>query len=85
MNTFFPSTKTEPNKLNLSIRNSTSFNIFKSRLLPFKRPLENSVFTCHNPTGIKHLTRQRLGFRHLCYPKLNMIFSMLLIHFVAAD
>ena len=27
------------------------------------------MFTCHNPTGIKYLTRLRLGFRHLCYHK----------------
>ena len=33
MNTFFPSTITEWNKLDLSIRKSTSLNIFKSRLL----------------------------------------------------
>ena len=69
MNTFFPSTITEWNKLDLSIRKSTSLNIFKSRLLRFVRPLENSVFTCHNPIGIKYLTRIRLGFSHLCYHK----------------
>ena len=69
MNTFFPSTITEWNKLDLSIRKSTSLNIFKSRLLRFVRPLENSVFTCHNPIGIKYLTRIRLGFSHLCSHK----------------
>ena len=69
MNTPFPSTITEWNKLDLSIRKSTSFNIFKSRLLRFVRPLENSVFTCHNPIGIKYLTRIRLGFSHLRYHK----------------
>ena len=60
MNTFFPSTITEWNKLDLSIRNSISLNIFKGRLLQFVLPLENSVFTCHNPIGIKYLTRLRL-------------------------
>ena len=69
MNTFFPSTITEWNKLDLSIHKSTSLNIIKSRLLRFVRPLENSVFTCHNPIGIKYLTRIRLGFSHLCYHK----------------
>ena len=63
MNTCFPSTITEWN--NLSICKSTSVNIFKSKLLRFLRPLENSVFTCHNPIGIKYLTRIRLGFSHL--------------------
>ena len=57
------------NKLDLSIRNSTSLNVFKGRLLQFVRPLENSVFTCHNPIGIKYLTRIRLGFSHLRYHK----------------
>ena len=69
MNTFFPSTITEWNKLDVSICKSTSLNIFKSRLLQFVRPLENSVFTCHNPIGIKYLTRIRLGFSHLRYHK----------------
>ena len=69
MNTFFPSTITEWNKLDLSIRNSASLNVFKVRLLQFVGPLENSVFTCHNPIGIKYLTRLRLGFSHLRYHK----------------
>ena len=69
MNTFFPSTITEWNKLDLSIRNSASLNVFKGRLLQFVRPLENSVFTCHNPIGIKYLTRLRLGFSHFHYHK----------------
>ena len=60
---------TEWNKLDLSIRKSTSLNIFKCRLLRFIIPLENSMFTCHNPIGIKYLTRIRLGFSHLCYHK----------------
>ena len=69
MNTFFPSTITEWNKLDLSIPKPTSLNIFKSRLLRFVRPLENNVFTCHNPMGIKYLTRIRLAFSRLCYHK----------------
>ena len=55
INTFFPSTITEWNKLDLSIRKSTILNIFKSRLLRFIRPLENSVFTSHKPIAIKYL------------------------------
>ena len=68
-NTFFPS--------DLSIRNSTSRNIFKGRLLQSVTPLEISVYTycvyvvCvyQNPIGIKCVTRQRLGFIHLRYHK----------------
>ena len=33
------------------------------------RPLENSAFTCHNPIGIKYLTRLRLRFSQLLYHK----------------
>ena len=69
MNTFFLSTITEWNKLDLSIHYSISLHIFKGRLLPFVRPLENIVFTCHNPIGIKYLTRLKLGFSHLHYHK----------------
>ena len=32
-------------------------NIFKKKLLQFIRPSENSVFGCHNPKGVKLLTR----------------------------
>ena len=75
MNNFFTSTITEWNKLNMSIRYSAaSLNVFKGRLLQFERPLENSVFTCHNPIGIKYLTRLRLGFSHLRYHKFKMVF-----------
>ena len=69
MNTFFPSTVTKWNKLSLSIRKSTNLNIFKSRLIRFVKPLENSVFICHNPIGIKYLPRIKLEFSHLCYHK----------------
>ena len=66
MNIFFPSTITEWNKLDLSIPKSTSLSIFKSKLLRFAKPLENSVFFCHNHKGIKYLTRIRLGFSRFC-------------------
>ena len=38
-------------------------------MLRFARPLENGVFTCHNPIAIKYLSRIRLGFSHLRYHK----------------
>ena len=69
MNTFFPSTITEWNKLGLSIRKSTNLNIFKSRSIRFVKPLENSVFICHNPIGIKYLPRIKLELSHLSYHK----------------
>ena len=69
MSTFFPSKITEWNKVGLSSCNSTSLYIFKRRLSQFVKPLENSFFTCHNPIGIKYLTRLRLEFSQLCYRK----------------
>ena len=74
MNTLFPSTITEWNKFDLSIRKWSCHNIFKSRLLWSVRPLENSVFTSHNSIGIKYLTRIRLGFSQLCYHKFKHSF-----------
>ena len=42
-----------------------SYNVFKKRILKFIRPSPNSVFECHNPKGIKLLSRIRLGLSHL--------------------
>ena len=43
------------NRIKQLIYKRNSFNIFKSRLLRFVRPLENSVFTCHNPMELSIL------------------------------
>ena len=64
-NLFFPSVVIEWNKLDQNIRNSENLFIFKKKLLKFIRPSGNSVFRCHNPKGIKLLTRLRLGLSHL--------------------
>ena len=34
-------------------------------ILKFNRPSANSFFNCHNPKGIKFITRLRLGLSHL--------------------
>ena len=68
-NSFFPSVVIEWNKLDQNIRNSENLFIFKKKLLKFIRPSGNSVFRCHNPKGIKLLTRLRLGLSHLREPK----------------
>ena len=34
-------------------------------MLSFIRPSPDSFFDCHNPKGIKHITRLRLGLSHL--------------------
>ena len=64
-NSFFPSTIIEWNKLDHNIWNSSSFNIFRKGILKFIRPSANSLFNCHNPKGIKLITRLRLGLSHL--------------------
>ena len=51
--------------MDLNIRNSESLNVFKNSLLKFICPSGNSVFNCHNPRGVKLLTRLRLGLSHL--------------------
>ena len=64
-NSYFPSIVTEWNNLDKSIRNSESFSIFKKNILQFIQPSPNSIFNCHNPKGVKLLTRLRLGVSHL--------------------
>ena len=48
-----------------NIRNSETLYIFKLKKLKFIRPTANSNFGCHNPIGVKLLTRLRLGRSHL--------------------
>ena len=64
-NTFFASTILEPNKLDPSIRNSASYNVFKNCILKFERLSPNKIFQCHNPIKMKLETRLRLGLSHL--------------------
>ena len=64
-NSFFPSTLIEWNNLDIDIRNSESYAIFKKSILRFIRPSENPIFNCLNSGGIKLITRLRLGFSHL--------------------
>ena len=64
-NSFFPSTLIEWNNLDINVRNSESYAIFKKSILRFIRPSENPIFNCHNSGGIKLINRLRLGFNHL--------------------
>ena len=64
-NSYFPSTIIEWNKLDSNISNSETLNIFKSKILKFIKPTANSTFGCHNPIGVKLLTRLRLGLSNL--------------------
>ena len=62
---FFPSTIIEWNKLDPGLRKAESLLLFKTNILKFKRPSPNSVYNCHNPKGLKLITRLRLGLSHL--------------------
>ena len=64
-NFFFPSTIIEWNNLEKSIRSSESLALFKKSILQFIQPTLNRTFNCHNPIGIKLITRLRLGLSHL--------------------
>ena len=74
-NCFFPSTIKEWNNLDPHIKKSKSISIFKSNILKFIRPKPNNVYYCHNPKGIRLLTRLRLGLSHLCKHKFKHSFQ----------
>ena len=53
-NSFFPSTAIEWIKIDKNIRKSENI-----------RPSQSRVYNCHNPKGIKLLTRLKVGLSHL--------------------
>ena len=63
-NFFFPSTITEWNNLDPNLQNSDTYETFKNTILKSLKPSLNSVIKCHNPQGIKFLTRFKLGLSH---------------------
>ena len=83
-NSFFPSTVIEWNKIYKNIRKSESLNIFKKSNLEFIRPFQNRVYNCHNPKGIKLLTRLRVGLSHVVNRSLGTVFRILLIRYAIA-
>ena len=56
---FLHSTLKDWFNLNVSIRNSESLAIFKSRLLSFIRPIQSNVYIISDPVGLKLLIRLR--------------------------
>ena len=54
----------EWNKLDTSICQAPSYSVFRKALLDFIRPTANSTFGT-NVSGLKLLTRLRVGFSHL--------------------
>ena len=72
-NTFFPSTIIEWNQLDPSLRNSVSYIVFKN--LKICKTFPNNIFQCHNPKGIKLVTRLRLDLSNLRMQKFKQSFQ----------
>ena len=64
-NSFLPQTIKEWNKLDTSICQAPSYSAFRKALLDFIRPTANSTFGTNDVSGLKLLTRFRVGFSHL--------------------
>ena len=47
----------------------------KKSILEFIQPYQNRVYNCHNPKGIKLLTRLTVGLSHLCEHKFKHSFQ----------
>ena len=62
---FFPHCAEAWENLSEELRNINSINKFKTSILNFVRPRENSVFEVHDINGVKLLTRLRLDFSHI--------------------
>ena len=61
----FPYCITEWNNLSEEVRKIKSTAQFKTKILSFIRPKENSIFKIHDINGIKLLNRLRYHFSHL--------------------
>ena len=64
-NSFLPFTVNEWNKLGSDIKNNDSYGIFRKKLLAFIRLAGNSMYGIYDPSGVKLISRLRLGFSHL--------------------
>ena len=73
-NSFFLSSVIEWNNLDKSIRSFESLPLFKKSTLQFIQPNPKRTLNCHNPIGIKLITRLGLGLSHLRDINLNIIF-----------
>ena len=62
---FFPYCIKEWNNLSQELRKIKSPHQFKTKILSFIGPKENSIFKIHDINGIKLLNRLRLNFSHL--------------------
>ena len=58
-------------------------SLFKSNISKFIRPKPNTVYYCHNPKGIRRLTRLRLGLSYLRKHKFKHSFKTASILFAS--
>ena len=75
---FFPHCVEARGNLSEELRNIDSINTFKSSILNFVRPREESVFAVQYINGVKLLTRWRLDFSHLNEHKFRRSFNDLI-------
>ena len=68
---FFPYTILEWNKLDKNIQQSKTIKAFRNCLLKIGRPTAKPVYNIHNLTGLKLLTRLRLGLSCLNEHRFN--------------
>ena len=76
---FFPFCINEWNKLDNLIKKSVNIKCFKSMLIKFFSLHERSLFSLHDPTGVKLLTRLRLKFSHLNERKFRHSFEDIVV------
>ena len=62
---FFPYSIKEWNNLSEELQKIKSTVQFKTKILSFARPKENSIFKIHDKNGVKLLNRLRFHFSHL--------------------
>lgn len=74
MTIIFPWTIIWWNKIDINVH-SFSYSVFKSYLLEEIRPKINSLYNIYNSSGIKFLSRLRLGLSHLNEYKFNHTFN----------
>ena len=68
-NSFYPDSLSEWNKLDPTIRESSSVNVFKKKLFSMIRPSAGPLYGIHNPKGVAYLTQLRLGLSKLNFHK----------------
>ena len=68
---FFRSTISKWNKLDLKIRQSKILLTFRNALINTGKPIPKPIYNGHNPIGLKLLTSLRLGLSHLNQHKFN--------------